>query len=249
LYAEEFDDWAALEAHLAQWLEHANGRCHGTTHEAPQTRFAREERRALQPYLSPASLLGPPPVATRTADNTGLIAWQGNKYSVPMAYQCATVGVSCQDGQLQLHDLTSHTLIATHRLCSDKGQIIKNTNHYRDYRQRLAEHEAAIAQCLGEELGARLCQRLKASAPKIYKDQLAGVCKLLGQHPPLPPELLASLVDRPRLTATQLRDYLEAYRCCPERLQREPHRPQAAPALLAAYHALSQPQPQGHGHG
>ncbi len=249
LYAEEFADWEAVHGHLGQWLEQqANARCHGTTGQRPREHFERHERAALKPYLSPTPLLGPAAALARKADKTGLIAWQGNKYSVPLPYQRARVGVDCEAGQLRIHDLASGQCIATHVLCADKGHIIKNTNHYRDYQQRLHDQEAAIAQRLGEVLGTQLCQRLKASEPKIYKDQRAGVLKLLAQHPEVPAELLAAVVERPRLTATQLRDYLEAYRLCPERLPQEPSPLKAAPTLLAAYHGLSQSQPGGHCH-
>jgi len=244
LYAEEFPDWEALHVHLAHWLERqANARCHAATGEVPRAHFERAERAVLTPYLSPTLLLDPATRVTRKADKTGLIAWQGNKYSVPLNYQQSSVGVDCEDGQLRVHDLASGECIATHRLCPATGQIIKNTNHYRDYRQRIRDLEAAVAQRLGEVLGAKLCQQLKASEPKIYKDQLAGVLKLLQQYPEVPVECLASLAERPHLTATQLRDYLAAYSRCPERLHPEPSQPHAAPTLLAVYHALNQPQP------
>lgn len=244
LYAEEFPDWEAVHVHLAHWLERqANARCRAATGEAPRARFERAERAVLKPYLSPTLLLGPAARVTRKADKTGLIAWQGNTYSAPLNYQQSSVGVDCEDAQLRVHDLASGECIASHGLCAAKGQIIKNTNHYRDYRQRIRDLEAAVAQRLGEVLGAKLRQQLKASQPKIYKDQLAGVLNLLQQYPEAPVERLASLAERPHLTATQFRDYLAAYSRCPERLHPEPSQPKAAPTLLAAYHALSQPQP------
>ncbi len=249
LYAEEFADWTAVHAHLAAWLEYyANARRHATTGQIPRAQFECEERAALQRYLSPTSLLGPAALATRKADKTGLIAWQGNKYSVPLRYQRATVGVDCEASHLHLHDLESGECIATHALCAARGQIIKNTNHYRDYRQQIATQEAALARRLGEDLGARLCQRLKASEPKIYKDQLAGVLQLLASYPALPPERLAALVDRPYLSATQLRDYLEAYQRCPERWHAPPAQSPAPPSLLAAYHPLSPTSAGGPSH-
>ena len=57
LAGEVFDDWDHLEAHVRQWLDEvANIRRHGTTGEAPQVRFERDEQAQLGPYLTPASL-------------------------------------------------------------------------------------------------------------------------------------------------------------------------------------------------
>ena len=49
LAAQDFASFMALETHLASWMRTADQRIHGTTHEAPSSRFEREERRALRP--------------------------------------------------------------------------------------------------------------------------------------------------------------------------------------------------------
>src|SRR3546814_1113272 len=77
--------------HLQHWLETvANARMHGTTGRVPREHFEQEERQHLRPYLSPASVTTrAATVQTRRADETGLISWKSNKYSVPMAWQQA----------------------------------------------------------------------------------------------------------------------------------------------------------------
>ena len=45
----DFDSFAALERHLADWMVVADERIHGTTHEAPIVRFDRDERAAMRP--------------------------------------------------------------------------------------------------------------------------------------------------------------------------------------------------------
>lgn len=231
LYGESFADWTELEAHLAQWLEEtANARVHATTGEAPRERYARDEQARMSAYLTPAGLeeLAAEPGLTRQVDKTGLLAWKANKYSVPLAYQRARVGVVEQDGQLLIRDLASGERIARHALASGKGAIVKNTHHYRDPAQALAELEEQIAQRLGAELGARLCARIKATEPKHYRDQLRGVLRLLDAQEPLNPDLIAALCEKPALSFTRLRDYLEAYRTHPERWN--PPEPTTAPA-------------------
>src|SRR5690606_13576345 len=114
----------------------------------------------------------------RRADKTGLVSWRSNKYSVPMPYQCAAVGVREAAGELLISDLESGERIAVHALCTEKGRIVKNNNHYRDHAQRITELEAAIEAQLDEDVGRQLCRLLKRTAPRIYKDQLRAVRNL-----------------------------------------------------------------------
>ena len=65
--------------------------------------------------------------------------------------------------------------------------------------------------------GARLCAQLKATSPRIYKDQLVALRGLLRQHTDLPQTLLDQLIERPALTTSQCRAYSEAYAADPGR--------------------------------
>ena len=69
----------------------------------------------------------------------------------------------------------------------------------------------------GQATGTRLCALLKATSPRIYKDQLVALKGLLARHPELPQALWERLLDRPALTASQCRDYFEAYAADPGR--------------------------------
>ena len=224
LYGETFADWTALQAHVMEWLDTvANVRCHGTTGQAPQALYDAQERHHMQSYLSP--IIGHSDgheAATRKAGKTGLIAWQGNKYSVPMAYQRCRVGVGEADGVLHIADLESGEEVAHHTVCLEKGRVIRNTDHYRDRAQQIRDYEGAIVESLGTDYGPRLCALLKATSPRIYKDQLAGARRILRHYEILPEGLMERVLQRARLTATGMRDYLEAYTSQPERLQVPP---------------------------
>ncbi|MGZ8908350.1 MAG: IS21 family transposase, partial [Methylobacter sp.] len=106
-YGEEFNDWQALENYLKDWLDTiANQRLHGSTQQQPQVHYDREEKVKMQPYLTPSCLPRKAVASeTRQVDKTSLISWQSNKYSVPMAYQSAKVGVAVHAGQLLITDL------------------------------------------------------------------------------------------------------------------------------------------------
>ena len=224
LYGETFTDWKSLETYLADWLDTvANKRLHGTTGQQPWVHYDNEEKVKMQPYLTPSCLQNKSTAyETRQVDKTSLISWQSNKYSVPMAYQSAKVGVSAYAGQLLINNLANGDRIAEHVISLEKGQIIKNTHHYRDIQQRVEALEAALDQQLGEGSSQRLCALLKATSPKIYKDQLLGAKQIIAAHTKhyggISADLLERILTAPRLTATQLRDLLDAYQLNPERL-------------------------------
>jgi transposase len=252
LYGETFADWHHLQGYVVDWLDHtANQRIHGSTGQSPRALYDREEKAKMQPYLTPSGIEEPSVMVTRKADKTGLIAWQSNKYSVPMAYQRARVGVCEHDGQLCISDLSSGERIAEHGVCLDKGQVIKNTHHYRDVNQRVELLEQELQQLLDKpELALALCALLKASSPKIYKDQLAGAKQVLAEHMrhhgALPEALWQRLIDTPRLTAVGLKERLAAYQQHPERITPADVKPTDSPSLtvLARYSALN-----GHANG
>jgi transposase len=252
LYGEHFESETALREHLQQWLETvANARTHGTTGREPRAHFEAEERAQLRPYLVPSSLLNTTPAQhRRRADKTGLISWKANKYSVPLAWQRAQVGVREHDGNLHIHDLETGEQIASHALCLEKGRTIKNNHHYRDPAQRIEQLEQAIAQCLPLEAGETLCRLLKATSPRIYKDQLAGVRDLLRRHGPVAPELLEVLTQQTRLTASAVQRYLEAWQQAQARgrkpdIETAPRTEDRIPAsALRAYARLGRPTGQ-----
>ena len=128
-------------------------------------------------------------------------------------------------------------------MCPARGTIVKNNNHYRDPRQTVADREAAVRDLAGPELGPRLCAVLRAPSPHIYKDQLAGLLKVLAPyaHRPDLADPLARLGGRARLTATFARDFLEAFyspRGVPPSPVVAPSTGALARAELAAYGAL-----------
>ncbi len=242
LYGEVFDSWSDLEHYMAEWLDNtANARTHATTGDVPQQRYDQQERSHMKPYLSPAIVRPDGQGMTRKADKTGLISYRSNKYSVPMAYQRSQVGVEEAGQQLYIVDLGSHERIACHALSGGKGEIIKNTDHYRDKQLRIEQLEQQLSTLIGEAFSSTLSRLLKDSMPRHHKDQLAGVVSLFKQYQPLAPDLLETLCQRPRLTATRVRDFLQAYQDSPQRLSEEQQGEQPEPMTsgqLAAYGAL-----------
>jgi transposase len=213
LYGENFANWAELEAYKEHWLETiANIRCHGTTGEAPHIRYVTLEKMHMRAYNTPSIVQQDGQLVKRKIDKTGLLSWQSNKYSVPMAYQGAIVGIQEQDNELIIYDLANHSEVARHSIATGKGKIIRNSNHYHDLNQLVSDLEAKIIEKLGNDSGSKLCILLKATSPWIYKDQMRGVIKILSSiSTPLDKAIIYRLCQRKSLTATAIKDYLTAY--------------------------------------
>jgi len=238
LCGEVFQADTAIQSHVLNWLDEvANVRVHGTTGEVPRALFETRERACLRPYNG---YLVQHERDARKADKTGLISFRANKYSVPMAYQRASVSIEWTDSELLIFDAASGEEIARHTLAAGKGHIVKNTHHYRDVGMVIADREASLKVLVGDDYAEELCRLLKQTSPKIYKDQLAGVLKILGVIAPVDSRLLERLVSRELLTATQVRDYVQAYARSPETFDRagsDDHVP-ARPSVLANYGQL-----------
>ncbi|WP_114418944.1 IS21 family transposase [Marinospirillum perlucidum] len=253
-YGEHFTSQQAVRDHLQNWLDEvANCREHGTTGQIPHTVFMAEERTQLKPYLAPSSLRQPSAIETRRADKTGLISYQANKYSVPLAWQQAQVGVMQQEDHLVITDLNTGEILAEHALCLEKGRIIKNNNHYRDREARVAQLEVEISQMLGDQLGQTLCQQIRRSEPRVVKDQLVALKSILAHLEPEDRTLLAQLAERPGITAGKIKRYLEAERQARSKGRYPDHGlPEATSANnvdLSAYQRLGQSSGQEVTHG
>ena len=124
LAGKRFHSWAHLNAWLVEWATTvADQRIHGTTHERPADRFARE---ALTP------LDGRPPYAfahvrERVVANDALVSIAGSRYSVPahLAGTIVTVREHATDFTIWQRD----TLVATHAR-QGRQQVVMVPAHY-----------------------------------------------------------------------------------------------------------------------
>jgi len=118
---------AVLNHNVRVWLDSvANVRIHATTQKEP---FERRKQEVLVPL--PAVPYDTSRIESRIATKDCFISYHGNRYSVPARYirQALTVRDS-GDGQLRIY--CRDKLIATHRLSTEKGQMILNPVHTRD---------------------------------------------------------------------------------------------------------------------
>jgi transposase len=127
LAGRQFASWAALDAHLAWWMQMADERDHGTTHEAPRVRFERAETSALKPL--PAR---PIPVRQRREQrkvaSDCFVDVDTVRYSVPHRLVGRMVQVLVGDDEVVIFDVAER--VAQHSRCREPHQRVVDPAHF-----------------------------------------------------------------------------------------------------------------------
>jgi len=111
LAGRAFASFAALEQHLAQWMDEADQRVHGTTHERPCDRFVCEEQAALRP-LPARPLPRREQRLRRRVASDAFVDVETVRYSVPYQLVRDHVDVAIDEQTVRIFHGTD--LVATH---------------------------------------------------------------------------------------------------------------------------------------
>jgi transposase len=111
LAGRTFPSFAALEQHLAQWMDEADQRVHGTTHERPCDRFVRDEQAALRP-LPARPLPRREQRLRRRVASDAFVDVDTVRYSVPYPLVRDQVEVAIDEQTVRIFHGTD--LVATH---------------------------------------------------------------------------------------------------------------------------------------
>ena len=179
LYGDYFADIEEVRKLSRVWFsEVANVRMHATTNRKPVEMFEEEK-----PYLKTNFYLKDENVYRRV-DKTGLISFEGNKYSVPFSYQGKQVLVMIEDRRVIVRSVEEGKELATHQICSQKNQIMINNNHYRDIKKSIETVKNETLESLKDISSAEiLLSKILEDNPKYIRDQLVGIQKLSGKFP------------------------------------------------------------------
>jgi hypothetical protein len=121
-----FVSWEALDAHLAWWMrEVADVRIHGTTHEKPIDRFAREVR-ALRPVGRHPAYLHVRRFDRRVTGDCR-IEVDTNRYSVPYQLVGRTIEVELGAGELVIR--SRGEIVARHPVASGRHAVVEDPRH------------------------------------------------------------------------------------------------------------------------
>jgi transposase len=150
----DFLSFAALEAHLAEWMVLADARIHGTTHEAPIVRFERQERAALRPLPARALPRREQRLRRRVAHDA-LIDVDTVRYSVPHRLVRDQVEVVIDEQTVRVFQ--GATLVATHARSVEPFARVIDPAHYAGL-WRVAAAEGSLAPSTLARLGRDLTE-------------------------------------------------------------------------------------------
>lgn len=126
LASRAFASFAELEAHLAAWMPVADAREHGTTHERPVDRFARE-RAALRPLPAQALTIRHRRLRRRVS-NDAFVDIDTVRYSVPFRFVRAELDVVIGDEDVEVFSGVER--VALHRRSSEPHARIVEPAHF-----------------------------------------------------------------------------------------------------------------------
>jgi transposase len=111
LAGRTFASFAALEQHLTQWMDEADQRVHGTTHERPCDRFVRDEQAALRALPARPLPRREQRVRRRVASDA-FVDVETVRYSVPYQLVRDHVDIAVDEQTVRIFHGTD--LVATH---------------------------------------------------------------------------------------------------------------------------------------
>ena len=183
LYNRTYWDINTLNEEALGWLNRtANALVHNYTKKVPLEEF-HIEKDHLNPFT---------PMIIENKENkmyyvrkTNAISYKSNHYSVPMGtYKGSDTKVIVKEssGQLEIYN-SDHTLLCTHKLSSNKGEFISNTDHKRDTSKSIDEMmNLASSFFTDKEKATQYLQEIKKMYPRYIRDQLQVITKALQAH-------------------------------------------------------------------
>lgn len=152
-----FASFAALEQHLAEWMREADERVHGTTHERPIERFARDEAAHLRALPSRPIPSRHQRLERRVA-NDCFVDVDTVRYSVPHRLVRERVQVHVGDEHVRIY--RGAELVAMHRRSRAPHAVVRDPAHFegliRSTSSATLEPEAASAPAPVETFGRSL---------------------------------------------------------------------------------------------
>lgn len=205
----DLDDW---NQKCRNWLERTgNHKVHGTTKKRPDSVFL-QEKAHLKP-VSPFKTMDDPfdaSIAIKIGkDNT--IRYKGNRYSVPVGtYRSAgtnEVLLRVNHNELIVLNELNGEEITRHPLSSEKGKLIKKTNHGRDRSKTIQKYKEAMIALFEDQASASLYIEKVVEGHKRYaRDQFIVLERAVQSFPEEREAALQKCIDEQLWSANDFRD-------------------------------------------
>lgn len=201
----DIDQW---NEDFIAWLSRtANAKIHGTTKKVPAEVFC-QEKLFLKPVPSTRRIITP--IVTRSVHKDNTVFYKGCRYSVPINtyYPGREVALEETNGVLRILDVIDPVLLAEHPLSQEKGRLITNHNHQRDYTGTLDAMERKLQERMQSlEQADLFLQRIRQLKGRYIRDQFQLVDQTLNLYDEQAlKRALAYCITNSLFSATEFRD-------------------------------------------
>jgi transposase len=199
------------------WLDRTgNYNVHNTTKKRPVEVHALEKQhlKPVSSLLSFESYHGSS--ISRTVHKDNVIKYKSNRYSVPVGtYRPRgdnTVYIDIHEEELIIRATPQGEILAKHRLCNAKGELIKNRNHTRDRSKGIqAYKETIVRQFIDQEKAELFIHEMSAIYPRYLRDQLQVIQYTITHYRSEVEKSLETCIQSQLWSANDLRDIAQHF--------------------------------------
>lgn len=182
-YRQYSEHWVWNEE-FEKWLHRTgNAKKHSTTKKIPAEVFAIE-----QGYLTPVSYEinnSTDNILMRKIRKDNTIVYEGNRYTVPTGSFGVheDVQLEIKDDELLIYAGFCDILLASHKICFEKGKLIQNSHHLRNKAQKIAVMiETVKVRFPKPELAGKFLDEIHTRKPRYIRDQVMLIDKYLEDY-------------------------------------------------------------------
>lgn len=198
-----------------KWLSRTgNYKIHHTTKKRPVEVF-QEEKHHLRPVPNPLEFSNVKPVSsiTRTVRRDNTIRYLSNRYSVPLGTfnKQEKVYIQRTEEHLLIYASPNGPLMAKHKICHGKGQLIQDRQHTRDRSKGIDAYMDTVASYFTDlHLAQYFLEEIRDRYPRYIRDQLQIIMNQLKKTPQeISNHALKGCVDKRLFCATDFVDMVQ----------------------------------------
>jgi len=189
------------------WLTRTgNARMHGTTKKIPAEVFL-QEKLFLKPVPCTRKMLTP--IVTRQVHKDNTIFYKGCRYTLPLGSfrPGRQVRLEEENNVLKIFDDIDPVLLAEHPVSLEKGRLVRNNNHGRDYSDTLDTLQKNLLQKMQSGEAAFFLQQIRQLKGRYVRDQFHLIDRLLKDFSPHAcQKALSYCITNSLYSATELKD-------------------------------------------
>lgn len=171
-WAEEFESWL---------YRTGNKKVHSITKKVPAEVFETERTYLIPVPITNNSLSQ---IITRTVRKDNTVIYEGNRYTVPLGTFKVhkEVSLDIKDGELYIYDVFGDILIAQHKICQEKGKLIRNNNHLRDNGPKIQALQSQLKErFIDPDKALTFLENIRKIKPRYVRDQYRIIEKVLDE--------------------------------------------------------------------